>query len=87
MTSSRYAAIILAAGLSTRMEPFKPLLRIGEKDRLVSLDERFRTSNRRFPVTPEIETVISQRKARALTAKSEIESLLGYSPDEIISLL
>ena len=29
--STRYAAVILAGGLSTRMEQFKPLLPLGDK--------------------------------------------------------
>jgi len=39
MTASRYAAVVLAAGLSSRMEEFKPLLSMGEEtitDRVIS---------------------------------------------------
>lgn len=54
-----------------------------ENDRLVSLDDRYRTWTRRFEVTPEIEARILQGKARALQVKHEFEALLGYPLKEI----
>jgi molybdenum cofactor cytidylyltransferase len=52
-------------------------------DTIVSLDERYLTSDRPFTVTPEIEAIIHQRKLRAVKVKQEIESLLGYPLEKI----
>jgi molybdenum cofactor cytidylyltransferase len=51
---------------------------------IVSLDERYLTSNRPFEVTPQIEAQILQRKFRAIKVKTEIENLLGYPVESII---
>lgn len=50
-------------------------------DNVVSLDKRYRTRDRRFAVTPEIEAKILQRKARALKVNREMEQILGYTLD------
>lgn len=55
-----------------------------EEDHLVSLEERYRTNNRRFAVTTEIEAKILQRKARALMVKKNLEEIIGSNLDEII---
>jgi CTP:molybdopterin cytidylyltransferase MocA len=55
-----------------------------EADHPVSLEVRYRTQGRRFDVTPEIETRILQRKARALEVKHDLEEILGYPLEEII---
>jgi len=52
-----------------------------DDDNVVSLDERYRTRNRRFAVTPEIEAKILRRKARALKVKRDLEQILGYALD------
>jgi molybdenum cofactor cytidylyltransferase len=54
----------------------------GEK--MVSIDERYRTTSRQFAVTPEIESRISGRKQVALKVKGELETLLGYPLERII---
>ena len=48
---------------------------------MVSLDKRYRTRDRRFAVSPEIEAKILQRKARALKVKRNLEQILGYTLD------
>jgi CTP:molybdopterin cytidylyltransferase MocA/HD superfamily phosphohydrolase YqeK len=53
-----------------------------EDDNVVSLDKRFRTRNRRFAITPEIEAKILQRKARAIEVKCELEQILNYALEE-----
>ena len=52
-----------------------------DDDNVVSLDKRYRTRDRRFAVTPEIEAKILQRKARALRVKRKLEQILGYALD------
>lgn len=55
-----------------------------DDDNVVSLDKRYRTNDRRFAVTPEIEADILQRKARALGVKQKVEQILGYALEENI---
>lgn len=55
-----------------------------EEDCLVSLEERYRTQDRKFIITPEIEAKILQRKARALNVKNNFEEILGGPLEEIV---
>ncbi|HNZ64584.1 MAG TPA: NTP transferase domain-containing protein [Smithella sp.] len=55
-----------------------------EEDRLISLEERYRTSGRRFIVTNEIKARILERKARALMIKKDLEEIIGRYLEEII---
>jgi CTP:molybdopterin cytidylyltransferase MocA/HD superfamily phosphohydrolase YqeK len=52
-----------------------------DDDNVVSLDKRYRTRDRRFAVTPEIEAKILRRKALALRVKRNLEQILGYTLD------
>jgi hypothetical protein len=52
---------------------------------LVSIEERYRSTNRRHGVNPEIESKIYQRMLCALKLKEEIESLLGHPLEKDIS--
>ncbi len=56
-----------------------------EEDRIVSLEERYRTKDRRFIVTAEIKDKILQRKAHALMIKKYVEKIIGSSLEEIIA--
>jgi molybdenum cofactor cytidylyltransferase len=56
-----------------------------EGERLASLKERYRSSRRRFDLTPEIEAAIEGRFKVAQSVKSEIEKLLGFPLEKIIS--
>ena len=53
-------------------------------DNVVSLDKRYRMRDRRFSVTPEVEAKITQRKARAIKVKRELEQILGYPLERFI---
>lgn len=57
-----------------------------EGDRMVSLEERYRTWNRRFDVTPELADKILQGKNRAKAVKQEFESLLDCKLEDIIGV-
>jgi HD superfamily phosphodiesterase len=57
-----------------------------EDEKLVSIEERFRSSRHHFRLTPEIEARILQRKKRALSVKQEFENLLGHSLEEVLNL-
>jgi molybdenum cofactor cytidylyltransferase len=54
-------------------------------DKLVSLEERFQTSVRRFAIDPDIEKKIIKRKQRAYEVKKEIEVLIGKPLESVIS--
>jgi molybdenum cofactor cytidylyltransferase len=54
-------------------------------DRVVSLEERFQTSVRRYAIDPEIEKKIDKRKQRAYEVKKEIEGLIGKPLESVIS--
>jgi len=56
-----------------------------EGERLVSIEERYRSSRRQFGLSPEIEKRIERRKRRALRVKKELENLLGGSLESVIS--
>ncbi len=56
---------------------------LGEK--LVSLEERYSSANRRFGLTPEIETAIKQRLEVAQQVKKELESLISRNLESVIS--
>jgi CTP:molybdopterin cytidylyltransferase MocA len=55
-----------------------------EGERLVSLEERYRSSRRQFGLTPEIEAAIEGRLKVAQSVKKEIEKLLGSPLEKII---
>jgi molybdenum cofactor cytidylyltransferase len=55
-----------------------------EGERLVSIEERYRSSRRQFGLSPEIEKRIERRKRRALRVKKELENLLGGSLESVI---
>lgn len=55
-----------------------------EEDHLVSLEERYRTSGRRFTVTTEIKAKILDRKARALIVKNDLGKIIGSPLEKII---
>jgi len=57
-----------------------------ENDKRVSLEERYRTWNRRFEVTPEIAAKILQGKARAQAVKQEFETILHCPLEDIIGM-
>jgi molybdenum cofactor cytidylyltransferase len=56
-----------------------------EGEKLVTIEERYRSTNRRHGVNPEIESKIYQRMLCALKLKEEIESLLGHPLEKDIS--
>ena len=56
-----------------------------EGERLVSIEERYQSSRRQFGLTPEIEAKILKRKERALSMKQELETLLGYPLEKVVS--
>ena len=56
-----------------------------EGEKLVSIEERYRSTNHRHGLTPEIESKIQERKLCALKVKEEIESLIGSSLEKDIS--
>jgi putative nucleotidyltransferase with HDIG domain len=56
-----------------------------EGERLVSIEERYRSSRRQFGLSPEIEKRIERRKQRALRVKKELENLLGGSLESVIN--
>jgi molybdenum cofactor cytidylyltransferase len=56
-----------------------------EGERLVSLEERYGSTIRRFALTPEIKAGITERLKVAQSVKRELESLVGRSLDSIIS--
>jgi len=55
-----------------------------DEDNVVSIDKRYRIRDRRFAVTPEVEAKITQRKARALRVKRELEQILDYPLERFI---
>ena len=57
----------------------------GEKE--VSLQERYNSALKRYGVREDIRSDISRRCDRALQVKTELESLLGFSLEKIISQL
>ncbi len=57
----------------------------GEKE--VSLKERFHSALKRYGVTEDIQSDISRRYDRAMQVKTELESLLGFSLEKLISQL
>jgi molybdenum cofactor cytidylyltransferase len=63
MKTTKFSAIILAAGLSSRMAEFKPLIRIGEKTFIEHAIALFRTSG-----IEEIVTVVGHRAQEVVPA-------------------
>jgi molybdenum cofactor cytidylyltransferase len=55
-----------------------------EEDRLISLEERYRTTGRRFTVTSEIKDKILRRKGNALMVKRDLEKIIGSPLEDII---
>ncbi len=51
---------------------------------LVPVEARYQIAGNKFAATPEIETNIARRKARALGVKKELESLIGCPLENII---
>jgi molybdenum cofactor cytidylyltransferase len=56
-----------------------------EGERLVSLEERYRSSRERFGLTPEIGAAIAGRLKVAQSVKQEVEKLLGFPMEKVIS--
>jgi molybdenum cofactor cytidylyltransferase len=56
-----------------------------EGEKFVSLEERYRSSKRRFGVTPEIQAAIDERLRVAQGVKRDFEALLGRSIESIIA--
>jgi molybdenum cofactor cytidylyltransferase len=54
-------------------------------DKLVSLEDRFQTSVRRFAIDPDIEKKIIKRKQRAYKVKQEIEALIGKPLESVLA--
>lgn len=52
-------------------------------DKLVTIEERYKPTVRRFAVTPEIEARIEERRRVALAVKQELEGLIGRNLDEL----
>jgi molybdenum cofactor cytidylyltransferase len=53
-------------------------------ENLVSIEDRYRSSGRRFGLTSEIEVIIRIRREVALKVQQEMETLLGYPLRQII---
>jgi molybdenum cofactor cytidylyltransferase len=56
-----------------------------EGERPVTLEERYNSANRRFGLTPEIEAAIAGRLKVAQSVKIELENLLGYPLEKLIT--
>jgi molybdenum cofactor cytidylyltransferase len=56
-----------------------------EGEKLVSLEERYSSSKRRFGLTPEIQGAIEERLKVAQHIKRELESLIGRALESVIS--
>ncbi|MBN1380743.1 MAG: NTP transferase domain-containing protein [Deltaproteobacteria bacterium] len=57
-----------------------------ENDKIIPLEERYRTWDRRFAVTPDVKVGILRRKSRALQVKQELEVILGGPLENIINV-
>jgi molybdenum cofactor cytidylyltransferase len=55
-----------------------------EGERLVTLEQRYDSSNRRFGLTAEIQAAITQRLEVARNVKQELESMLGHTLESIL---
>jgi molybdenum cofactor cytidylyltransferase len=77
------------AGGNTQLPLEEKIVYLADKlvdgERLVSLEERYSSANRRFGVTPEIETAIMARLKVAQGVKKEMENLLGSPLEKLIS--
>ena len=77
------------AGGNTQLPLEEKIVYLADKlvdgERLVSLEERYSTANRRFGVTSEIEAAIMERLKVAQDVKKEMESLLGISLEKFIN--
>jgi molybdenum cofactor cytidylyltransferase len=59
--------------------------KLAQVDKLVSVEERYREVAGRYGPSPEIKTKIALRLRHALTIKQELEELLGYSLESLLS--